>query len=87
MLFNEYLDTLKRVSDTEIGKYAQLLEAIQKRHDFFHERGCRLSDHGIESFPAEDYSTAEIDMIFSTVRKGNGLTKEEIMKFRSAILS
>jgi glucuronate isomerase len=84
--FNDYLDTLQWVSDTEIGKYEQLLEAIQKRHDFFHEHGCRLSDHGIESFPAEDYSTAEIDRIFSTVRKGNILTKEEIIKFRSAIL-
>jgi glucuronate isomerase len=86
LLFNEYLDTLIRVSDTEIGKYAHLLEAIQKRHDFFHENGCRLSDHGMENFIAEDYSTADIDMIFATVRKGNGLTKEEILKFRSAML-
>ena len=28
----------------------------RKRHEFFHAEGCRLSDHGIDTFYADDYS-------------------------------
>ena len=50
------------------------------------EQGCKLSDHGIEEFYAEDYTEVEVKAIFNKVYGGTGLTKEEILKFKSAML-
>ena len=84
--FNKYIDTLADVSGVEISNFKGLLEALDKRHQFFHDNGCRLSDHGIETFYAEDYTDAEIENIFSNIRKGNDLSETEILKFKSAML-
>jgi glucuronate isomerase len=84
--YNLYLNKLAEVSGIEIKSYASLIEALKKRHDFFHEKGCRLSDHGLENFYAELYTQTEIDSIFLKVRGGASLTEEEILKFKSATL-
>lgn len=63
-----------------------MIEALRKRHAFFAEQGCKLSDHGIEEFYAEDYTDAEIRTIFNKVYGGTELTHEEILKFKSAML-
>ncbi|HKK61654.1 MAG TPA: glucuronate isomerase, partial [Bacteroidales bacterium] len=47
--YNSYLDTLEKVADHPVNTFMDLLEALLKRHDFFHEMGCRLSDHGLEA--------------------------------------
>ncbi len=84
--YNRYLDRLAEVSDTEISSFDDLIAALQKRHDFFHEQGCRLSDHGLETVYAADYTDAEIRTIFHKVRGGTELTGEELEKFQSAML-
>lgn len=84
--YNTYLDKLAEVSGIEIKSYTSLIEALKKRHDFFHENGCRLSDHGLENFYAELYTQTEIDAIFLKIRGGAALTKDEILKFKSATL-
>lgn len=84
--FNGYLDNLGKVTGIEIGKFNDLMDALKKRHDFFHENGCRVSDHGIETIYAEDYSQAELEKIFSKARSGKELTKEEVLKFKSGML-
>ncbi len=85
-LYNNYLDTLSEVSGVEIGSFAALIEALQCRHDFFESAGCRLSDHGIEEFYAEDYTQSEIDSIFASLRAGNSITPNEVAKFKSAMM-
>jgi glucuronate isomerase len=84
--YNAYLDKLSEVSGVSISKYSDLINALQKRHDFFHEMGCRISDRGIEEFYAEDYTQSEIDSIFDKIRGGNSLSHEEILKFKSAMM-
>jgi glucuronate isomerase len=46
--FNAYLDKLGEMAGIGISEYSDLQTALKKRHDFFHEMGCRLSDHGLE---------------------------------------
>ncbi len=84
--FNKWVDKLQEVSNTNINDYNSYIEAIKKRHDFFHETGCRISDHGIETVYAEDYTDNEIKNIFDKIRSKNELTQEEIKKFKSAML-
>ena len=85
-LFREYVEKLSVVSGITIHRYEDLLAALRKRHEFFASVGCRLSDHGIEEFYAEDYTDAEIKTIFNKVYGGKELTREEILKFKSAML-
>ena len=84
--FRSYVEKLAEVSGVTISNFDDMIAALRKRHDFFAEQGCRLSDHGIEEFYAEDYTDAEIKAIFNKVYGGTELTKEEILKFKSAML-
>ena len=84
--FRAYVEKLSEVSGVTISSFDDMVVALRKRHDFFAEQGCRLSDHGIEEFYAEDYTDVEIKTIFNKVYGGIELTKEEILKFKSAML-
>ncbi len=84
--YNEYIDKLAAVADLKITSFSGLLAALDKRHQFFHENGCRLSDHGLETAIAEDYTNEEIENIFSKIRGGAELSQAEILKFKSAML-
>jgi glucuronate isomerase len=84
--FRAYVEKLAQVSGVTINKFQDMIDALQKRHDFFESMGCKLSDHGIEEFYAEDYTDAEIEAIFNKVYGGTALTQEEILKFKSAMM-
>ncbi len=84
--YKEYIQKLSSVSGVQISNYQDLLDALRKRHDFFAEMGCRLSDHGLDTFYAEDFEIEEIDRIFRNTLDGKMPSTEEVNKFRSAIL-
>ncbi|MGB4567583.1 MAG: glucuronate isomerase [Dysgonamonadaceae bacterium] len=84
--YRTYVEKLSKVSGVTINKFSDLIEALRKRHDFFASVGCKLSDHGIEEFYAEPYTQTEIESIFNKVYGGTKLSKEEILKFKSAML-
>ena len=84
--FRCYVQDLGRVAEVAIGTYADFLQALRKRHDFFDEMGCRLSDHGLSYFYAEAYTDEEIERIFAKVTGGEELTPLEIDQFKSAVL-
>ena len=84
--FRAYVEKLGEVSDMNINTFDDMIDALRRRHKFFEEMGCRLSDHGIEEFYAEDYTDAEIRRIFDKVYGGKELSQEEILKFKSAML-
>ena len=81
-----YIEKLSAVAGVEIKNFATLNEALQKRHDFFNEMGCRLSDHGIEEFYDEPYTTAEIDAIMDKALCGQMPTVEEQRKYKHAYM-
>jgi len=84
--FNNYLNNLEKVSDVSISSYNDYLAALKKRHDYFVANNCQVSDHGLEEIYAEDYTTSEIENIFSKIRSGSELTLTENRKFKSAML-
>lgn len=85
-VYRVYLGKLSEVSGVTIGKFSDLIDALRNRHDFFASVGCKLSDHGIEEFYAEEYTPTEIEHIFDKVYGGKELRKEEVLKFKSAML-
>lgn len=84
--FNDYLAQLEMAAGMEIKYFDDFMMALEKRHQFFHDNGCRLSDHGLETAYAEEYTGKEIDSTFDKTRRGKNLSHEEILKFKSCML-
>ena len=85
--FNHYIDRLAEASRLEIGDaFPCFVEALRKRHDFFHEAGCRLSDHGLQTIDAVEGTALDTSAIFARVRRGNRPSPEESAHFRWAVL-
>lgn len=84
--YKSYIEKLGEAAGIEIRSYVDLCVALQKRHDFFAAMGCRLSDHGLDTFYSADYTAAEVDRIFRKVLSGTAPDAEEIVKFKSAFL-
>lgn len=84
--YKNYLQKLCAISGIEINSYDSLLEALHKRHDVFHEAGCRVSDHGLDTFQKVDGTTQQLENIFSKAIAGKPLSKEESMLFKMATM-
>jgi len=83
---NVFIDKLEAICDMEIASFHLYIKAIRKRHDYFHENGCRLSDHGLNTAYAEDYTENEIEKIFDRIRSGKDLDLSQRLKFKSAMM-
>jgi glucuronate isomerase len=83
---NQYVDKLAAIVQTPITNYQEYLAALKSRHDFFVENGASVSDHGLEQIYAEDYTEEEVAQIFFKIRKGEAISQQENLKFKSAML-
>lgn len=84
--YRRYIERLSMAADIEIRNYNTLLNALQRRHDFFEAQGCRLSDHGLTTFYAENFTQESINHIFEKVISGKQPSEEEDKQFKSALL-
>tara|TARA_Y100000815_G_scaffold258448_1_gene267876 strand:+ start:460 stop:1902 length:1443 start_codon:yes stop_codon:yes gene_type:complete len=84
--FTDYLSTLSQITDIEITDVESLKAAIKKRIDYFHEHGCRLSDHGLPHAYGEFFTEEEINSILKDRIEEKNLSKKEVFKYKSAIL-
>jgi glucuronate isomerase len=84
--WNIWCDKLSAASGVEVNSYASLLSALEKRHDFFHSVGGRLSDHGLNRAHSHFVSDAEAQRIFAKARGGEAASPEEQDAFASNIM-
>ncbi len=84
--FKCYLEKLGGSANISISTYKHFVDALRNRHDFFHNSGCRLSDHGLEQFYETEWTESEIKNIFEKVNGGKDPNSEEKEKFQSALL-
>ena len=83
---NDWINKLAEITQIDVRNYQTYLAAIRKRHDFFHARGCRVSDHGLETAYAADYTEKQIAAIFAKIRTGDEPDAREQEQFKSALL-
>jgi len=84
--YNAYLDRLAEASGLEIQSYIDLIAALQIRHNFFHENGCRLSDHGFGTFGFTIPDESLADACFRKLRLGGVIDERDALNLQSAIL-
>lgn len=85
--FNQYLNLLGQRANLEIKSFTGLLEALHNRIEYFHQHGCRLSDHGLEYMPWQDAgSLSNPEKIFLKIHDNHPLSPTEIVSFKYAVL-
>jgi glucuronate isomerase len=84
--FNPWVDRLEAASDISIAKLPDLVDALRQRHDFFHQMGGRLSDHGLNHVYADFPSEREAGSIFERARGGQAATPQEQARFASHLM-
>ncbi|WP_077624558.1 glucuronate isomerase [Sediminibacillus massiliensis] len=84
--FTDYIRRLGTASGFKIDSYDQLLEALNQRAVYFHEQGCRISDHGIEVIPFEECTKEEASEIFEKAIRNGSITPEEERKYKTFTL-
>ena len=85
--FADYVQTLGEKAGVNIVHFKDMVDALQKRHDYFNACGCRLSDHGIDEFYDEPYTASQIETIFSKAMRGMSLSALEIRQFKHCFLT
>jgi glucuronate isomerase len=84
--WNDYIDQLARVADVDINAWDALLAAVRKRHEHFHNHGCRLSDHALDVVPDGDASEQLLRTIFNELRSGEMIDPDSAEAFDCALL-
>lgn len=84
--WNDYLENLGRAAGRVIGTWGDLLAALDARLTFFHEVGCRLSDHGFTALPYVAATDDEAAAAFAKARAGGALTDRERDGFKTVLL-
>ncbi|TAJ11472.1 glucuronate isomerase [Marinilabiliaceae bacterium JC017] len=85
--FITYIEKLGATANISIQSYHDLVNALDNRHAFFHELGCRLSDSGPDRFYFATYTDAEISSIFNKLMEGKNISATETEQYRTAIMA
>ncbi|MCM3759960.1 glucuronate isomerase [Alkalihalobacillus oceani] len=84
--FVDWLHRLEAVTDREITTYDDFIAALETRVAYFHDVGCRLSDHGLDQPFFQQATEQEVGQLFQKRMEGRQLTAEEALKLRTATL-
>lgn len=85
--FTIWVKKLGEVSGKNINDYSTLLEALEIRIRFFHENGCRVSDHALDYVPYLEASKEEVTKIFTKALNGEEVSLDDEKKYKTFTLN
>ena len=75
--FEEYIKA------NNIKSYSKLIGWLKEKITYFHENGCRLSDHGLDYVP---FALGDASAVFEKKLNGGELSELEIDVFKTAVI-
>lgn len=81
-ILNPWLDKLA----SNIQSFSDLLHALKERMDFFHDQGCRMTDHGMRYSLDKPCSENKADVILKKVRNGEAAASDKVDGFGALIM-
>ncbi len=84
--YNDYLNKLEDKSGMAIRTFSDLIEALKIRHDYFHSKGCRLSDHGLPTFSPLEAPRKDVEVAFEDIRREKPVRTSYFGSVQNAIL-
>jgi len=85
-LFNPWVAKLESSSGVSIGSFGDFVAALRRRHDFFHQMGSRLSDHGLNFAFGDFCDEKEAARIFDHARRGQAAAPAEQARFATYLM-
>ncbi len=85
--FAEYISKLSSVSGVTIKTTDDVIDALGKRVAFFHEAGCRISDHALDTVPFADVKMKKADRALKDSLEGETVSPEDAVHYRTALLT
>jgi glucuronate isomerase len=85
----DFLPWLTKLSETvhsSIANVDDIKDALRKRVEFFHQAGCRLSDHALDPVRYQEATDGEINFVLKKALNHESLSQTEIEKYQTAIL-
>ena len=84
--FNSYMQKLEAVTGKPIKKLENLIEALDQRHEFFNQMGCKASDHGLDRMYFTKNFNAGAAKTFKKLRAGEKITRKEAEGYRTFVM-
>lgn len=84
-IFKEFVVELEKLTQ-KIDSPEALIQAVVQRIDYFHEKGGRLADHGLEEIHYAPYEIEDIRKIFDQALNNASITREEKFQFQTFVL-
>ncbi|MCQ6278797.1 glucuronate isomerase [Bacillus sp. EB600] len=84
--FVDFVNKLEKVTNKTFSTFAEYSQALEERVQYFHDKGGRISDHGLADIPFAAFDEGELDGIFQAGRNGDQVSLEDEKKFKTAIL-
>ena len=85
--WKEYMQALAAsVGKATLDTMDDVLDALTQRLEYFHARGCKASDHGLDYVPYQDYTTEQANAVYRKALAGESLTIQEIEGYQTVIL-
>lgn len=84
--FTDYMKKLSEVSKVKIKDFKTLKQALTKRLDYFAERGCCVSDHGLDYAEFRMITEKEMEALTKKSLAGDKLSEEELLQFKTMLM-
>jgi len=84
--FVDWITKLAQASGAEIKGLTALKSALKQRVEFFHQVGCRLSDHALDPIVFAVGTDVQADTILQKVLHGQLLSDNEVAVYKTNIL-
>ncbi len=84
--FTAYIEKLSVVSGVDIVDFSTMKQALVRRLDYFAERGCCISDHGLDYAEFCPVSDREMEELVKKSLGGGELSREELMTYRTMVM-
>jgi len=84
--FQEWILKLSKVVGYSLSNLDTLKKALSERITYFHDHGCRLSDHALDVVMYEKASLEEVQTIYEKALRHETLTATEVRKYKGHLL-
>ncbi|AUH02028.1 glucuronate isomerase [Prodigiosinella confusarubida] len=84
--FIQFIGRLEQLNNKTITHFQDFLDALDQRVAYFHQKGGRLSDHGLTKLEFMLSDEKEQEALFAKKRQGLALSHDDDARYKSAVL-
>lgn len=84
--FIPWFNRLEEIYGEKINSIDKYTSALESRIEFFHQVGCRISDHALDPVVFERGTKEEVNAILLKKLAGEELTEKEVKQFKTYVM-